>query len=39
LKPMSKTEKVKQLLGLGSNTDKKDMSKRHKEIIREVENE
>jgi len=38
LKPVNETvEKVKQLLGIGENTEKKDMSKRHKDIINEIE--
>lgn len=36
---MSDVERVKNLLGLSSKTDKEDMTERHKEIIEEVENQ
>jgi len=34
---MSKVDKVKELLGLGNNTDKEDMTEHQQEIIEEVE--
>lgn len=36
---MSKIEKVKELLGLGKDTDKEDMSERHRKIIKEIKKE
>lgn len=36
---MSKIQKVKELLGLGKDTDNEDMSKRHRKIIEEIKKE